>query len=75
VNAKKAKALRRKAREATKRLPEVETVDFKISKPDQNKVVKTTRLANCTKGAYRALKAGKVVRVDEASINDKINTV
>lgn len=51
MNAKRAKALRRQARQYTQHLPEVTYHDG--------------RLGECTRGAYQALKAGKVRRVVE----------
>ena len=48
MNAKKAKQLRKRARELTEHLPE------------QNyRNGKTVLLGECTKGAYKALKTGK----------------
>jgi hypothetical protein len=51
MNAKKAKKLRRRARELTAHAPEVSYHSEKVSKQ--------RRLAECTKGAYRALKSGR----------------
>jgi hypothetical protein len=49
MNAKKAKALRRRARQLTEHLPERLTIDGK-----------TERLGECKRGAYKALKEGRV---------------
>lgn len=46
MNSKKAKLLRRQAKQYTQHLPEV--------------TYKEGRLGECTKGAYRALKSGRV---------------
>ena len=51
MNSKKAKALRRQARQYTQHLPDVAYAHG--------------RLGECTRGAYQALKAGKVRRVVE----------
>jgi hypothetical protein len=48
MNAKKAKQLRRRARELTAHAPQ-----------ESYHEGKTRRLAECTKGAYRALKSGR----------------
>ncbi len=47
MNAKKAKQLRKRARELTKHLPDI---DYRQEQ--------TVRLGECTKGAYKALKTG-----------------
>lgn len=54
MNSKKAKALRRQAKQYTQHLPEVAYKDGK--------------LGECTKGAYRALKRGRVADKRESGI-------
>lgn len=49
MNAKKAKAVRRRARELTSHLPEHVTISSG----------KTKRLGECKRGAYKALKEGR----------------
>jgi len=51
MNAKKARALRQRARRATSVLPA----------ESYRQDGRTQQLGECTKGAYRALKTGKVV--------------
>lgn len=50
MNSKKAKAIRRRAKELTAHLPEHSTID----------IGKTKRLGECKRGAYKALKKGEV---------------
>ncbi len=50
MNAKKAKAIRRKAKQCTGHLPE----------NTERKQGKTVVLGECQRGAYKALKRGKV---------------
>ena len=64
MNSKKAKALRRRARELTAHAP------VEAYHPDRRKASngrlgpqETRRLAECTKGAYRALKSGRFSHV------------
>lgn len=49
MNAKKAKAVRRRAKELTAHLPDHSTINDG----------KTKRLGECKRGAYKALKEGK----------------
>lgn len=58
MNAKRAKALRRRARQATQHLPEA----YYCGK-------QTKRLGECRRGAYQALKTGRVA-VKEANHAD-----
>jgi hypothetical protein len=58
MNAKTAKALRRKARQVTKHLPDKTYTN-----------TKTARLHECTRGAYKALKSGRfTVKTEEAKL-------
>ncbi|AIM40707.1 hypothetical protein N22_005 [Idiomarinaceae phage 1N2-2] len=60
--AAKLKELRRLARRTTKHLPEHE-----LTANDRVKTINTQgtqRLGECTRGAYKALKKGKVRRVE-----------
>ena len=55
MNAKKARAMRQRAKTLTPQLP-----------PEGYRPGKTVRLSECTKGAYRALKSGRYrLSVDE----------
>jgi len=49
MNSKKAKQIRRRAKKLTQHLPDIGYTQ-----------TKTTRLGECTRGAYRALKSGRV---------------
>ena len=55
MNAKKAKALRRRARELTSHAPQESYHPDKTKRGKQ----KTRLLGECTKGAYRASKSGR----------------
>jgi len=55
MNAKKAKKMRRKARELTAHLPELERRDI-----ESNRYTKQSVLGECQRGAYKAIKKGRV---------------
>lgn len=58
----KLKKLRRAAEKYTKHLP-----DYELKAPDKVKALNTKGtqvLGECTRGAYKALKRGKVRRID-----------
>ena len=60
MNAKKAKALRRRAKELTSHAPQESYHPDRIKdKLGNDKGQKTRLLGECTKGAYRALKSGR----------------
>lgn len=60
MNAKKAKALRRRAKAATQGLPEESYIERKTH-PQYVNSPRQKRLGECTKGAYKALKSGRFV--------------
>lgn len=55
MNAKKAKQIRRRAKELTSHLPELTIKDI-----DSNRLTKQSVLGECQRGAYKALKKGRV---------------
>ena len=55
MNAKKAKQIRRRARELTAHLPELSRKEVK-----SNRLTKQSVLGECQRGAYKALKKGRV---------------
>lgn len=55
MNAKKAKKIRRRARELTAHLPELSRKEI-----EGNRLTKQSVLGECQRGAYKALKRGRV---------------
>lgn len=55
MNAKKAKKIRRRARELTAHLPELSRKEV-----ESNRLTKQSVLGECQRGAYKALKKGRV---------------
>lgn len=55
MNAKKAKKMRRKAQELTAHLPEITRRDI-----ESNRYTKQSVLGECQRGAYKAIKKGRV---------------
>lgn len=55
MNSKKAKKIRRRAKELTEHLPEITRKEV-----ESNRLTKQSVLGECQRGAYKALKKGRV---------------